>query len=122
MAASINIRYMASGLLSKIIPAVCGALITISISFSSWTMKEVVDLRSRVAKLESTHVGPDQILGLWKEIGATKEAVVKNSEKINALPLQGPPPWFIEQMKQMETRMDFRLNKLETKIDNFPKN
>lgn len=108
-------------MLAKILPVICGGLITISIALSSWTMKEVVDLRSRVAALESSHVGPDQVLGIWKEISAVKEAVAKNSEKITALPNQGPPSWFVEQIKSMELRMESRINKLETKIDTLPR-
>jgi hypothetical protein len=104
-------------MLTKLLPVFCGALITISISISSWTMKEVVDLRSRVASLEATHVSPSEMLAVWKDIAQAKMEISRNTEKISALPNQGPPAWFIEQVKGMETRLNTRTDKLEIMID-----
>lgn len=105
---------------NKLLPVICGGLITISIALSSWTMKEVVDIRSRVASLEATHVSPTEMLTVWKEISAIKQDITRNTEKITSLPLHGPPAWFIEQVKQMESRIDSRIEKLENKIDRLP--
>lgn len=106
-----------TSLFNKLLPTICGGLITISISLSSWTMKEVIDIRSKVAAMEANHLTSQDGLLVWKELAAVKEATVKNSEKIIALPLQGPPTWFVDQQKAMEARVEERIDKLERKSD-----
>jgi hypothetical protein len=102
-----------SPVMMKLLPVLCGALITISISISSWTMKEVVDLRTKVTSLEATHVGPTAVLEIWKAIDALKE-------KVAGMP-QTPPQWFVDQVNKMESRLDGKIEKIEKKIDDLNK-
>lgn len=104
-------------MMDKIIPVVFGALCTISISLSGWTLKEVVDLRSKVVSLEVNTIKSDDALQIWKEIATIKQDITKNTEKIGQLPLQGPPAWFIEQVKGMESRLTIKQGQMEDKID-----
>lgn len=84
-------------------------------------MKEVVALRTEVAAMQSSRFTNEDGLAVWKAIAAIKEQVVQNAEKIQAMPLQGPPPWFVDQVKSMEGRINTRLEKVEEKIDKIPK-
>lgn len=107
-------------MLQKLLPIFCGALITISISLSSWTMKEVVDLRSKMAVIEANQFTNADGLTVWKEIAALKQDVAIDSQKIASLPLH-PHPWFVDQVKSMENRINLRLEKVEEKIDKIPR-
>ena len=104
-------------MLSKLLPIFCGALITISIALSSWTMKEVVDLKTRIAALESNRFTSENGLEVWRTIEQLKRDIALNAERINTIPDKGPPAWFIDSIKKTEELNSTRQDKIEAKID-----
>lgn len=87
-----------SSLIWYILQVLIGVLITITLAVSGYTLKKMIDLETRIVRIESTAPTARDTLEIWQAINKIKQDVTRLSSET--------PQWVVDRVAANEVKID----------------
>lgn len=85
--------------LMPIVVAIFSFLQIVILGLSTWVLTSMIDVRERLTAIESNRFTSRDGVEVWKEIARIREEMA-------TLPRETPPPWFLEEFRALEYKVD----------------